>query len=249
MSEQAIKDKTAIVGIGWTAFSRQSGTTAQNLALEASLKAIDDAGLSPKQIDGVFTHYHKHADTAAPRDMVRGLGLEKCNFEFFNNGGGSWNCSAVMTAASLVFAGVCNYVLLYRAMNRYSEGRETRARRAEEVSGDDQWRTPFGNHHAAATFGHVATAHMAKYGTTSLDFAHLAVTERDHALLNTKAMMRAYRTMLAEARERIAKLKAAGKTEEEVVAVKPTADYDAKFRVNERAIGNFLRVVYRSLPK
>src|SRR5437660_233935 len=70
-----------------------------------------------------------------------------------------------------------------------------------------------------------------------------------HGPAGTKAMMRDYRTMLAAARERIAKLKAAGKTEEEVVALKPTADYDAKFGVNERAIGNFLRVVYRSLPR
>jgi cyclase len=70
-----------------------------------------------------------------------------------------------------------------------------------------------------------------------------------HGPPGTKAMMRDYRTMLAQARERIAKLKAAGKTEEEVVALKPTADYDAKFGVNERAIGNFLRVVYRSLPR
>ena len=65
----------------------------------------------------------------------------------------------------------------------------------------------------------------------------------------TKAMMRDYRTMLVEARERIAKLKATGKTEEEVVALRPTADYDARFGVNERATGNFLRVVYRSLPR
>jgi glyoxylase-like metal-dependent hydrolase (beta-lactamase superfamily II) len=70
-----------------------------------------------------------------------------------------------------------------------------------------------------------------------------------HGPAGTKAMMRDYRTMLVEARERIAKLKTAGKTEEEVVALKPTADYDAKFGVNERAIGNFLRVVYRSLTK
>jgi cyclase len=70
-----------------------------------------------------------------------------------------------------------------------------------------------------------------------------------HGPAGTKAMMRDYRAMLAEARERIAKLKAAGKTEEEVVALKPTADYDAKFGVNERAIGNFLRVVYRTLPQ
>jgi cyclase len=70
-----------------------------------------------------------------------------------------------------------------------------------------------------------------------------------HGPAGSKAMLRDYRTMLAAARERIAKLKAAGKTEEEVVALKPTADYDAKFGVNERAIGNFLRVVYRSLPR
>jgi acetyl-CoA acetyltransferase len=31
---------------------------------------------------------------------------------------------------------------------------------------------------------------MARYGTTTLDFAHLAVTERGHAMLNKKAMMR-----------------------------------------------------------
>jgi cyclase len=70
-----------------------------------------------------------------------------------------------------------------------------------------------------------------------------------HGPVGGKAMLREYRVMLAEARERIARLKAAGKSEEEVVAARPTADYDAKFGVNERAIGNFLRVVYRSLPR
>jgi glyoxylase-like metal-dependent hydrolase (beta-lactamase superfamily II) len=70
-----------------------------------------------------------------------------------------------------------------------------------------------------------------------------------HGPAGSKAMLRDYRTMLTEARERIARLKAAGKTEEEVVAAKPTADYDAKFGVNERAIGNFLRVVYRTVPR
>jgi 3-oxoacyl-[acyl-carrier-protein] synthase III len=53
MPEQAIKDKTAIVGIGWTAFSRKSGVTTLSLAAEASLKAIADAGLRVQDIDGV----------------------------------------------------------------------------------------------------------------------------------------------------------------------------------------------------
>ena len=68
-----------------------------------------------------------------------------------------------------------------------------------------------------------------------------------HGPLGTKAMIREYRQMLIDARERIQKLKAAGKSEDEVVAAKPNVDYDAKLRLDERSIGNFVRVVYRSL--
>jgi len=68
-----------------------------------------------------------------------------------------------------------------------------------------------------------------------------------HGPLGTKAMIRDYRQMLVDVRERIAKLKAAGKSEDEVVAAKPNANYDAKLKLDERSIGNFIRVVYRSL--
>jgi cyclase len=68
-----------------------------------------------------------------------------------------------------------------------------------------------------------------------------------HGAVGTKAMMREYREMLVVARDRIRKLKAAGKTEDEVVAAKPNADYDARFGLDARSNGNFTRVVYRSL--
>ncbi len=68
-----------------------------------------------------------------------------------------------------------------------------------------------------------------------------------HGPVGTKAMMREYRQTLVDARDRVQKLKAAGKTEDEAVAAKPNADYDAKFGLDPRATGNFVRVVYRSL--
>ena len=68
-----------------------------------------------------------------------------------------------------------------------------------------------------------------------------------HGPVGNKAMMRDYRQMLVTARDRIAKLKAAGKTEDEIVAARPNADYDAKFNLDDRSIGNFIRVIYRSL--
>jgi cyclase len=68
-----------------------------------------------------------------------------------------------------------------------------------------------------------------------------------HGPVGTKAMIRDYRQMLVVARDRIQKLKVAGKTEDEVVAAKPNADYDVKYGLDERSNGNFVRVIYRSL--
>ena len=47
------RDKCAVVGIGQTAFSRDSGRSVLSLATEASLKAIADAGLTVADIEGI----------------------------------------------------------------------------------------------------------------------------------------------------------------------------------------------------
>jgi acetyl-CoA acetyltransferase len=152
--------------------------------------AIEDAGLSVDEIDGVVSYFHQKNDTVHPREMAEMLGLPACNFHFFHDGGGSWNAASILAAAMMVHSGMCNNVLVYNGRNRYTEGRAKRAANAFETTGADQFDAPFGAHHAAAGFGQYATAYMAKYGTTTLDFAHLAVTQRNHAVLNTKAMMR-----------------------------------------------------------
>jgi glyoxylase-like metal-dependent hydrolase (beta-lactamase superfamily II) len=70
-----------------------------------------------------------------------------------------------------------------------------------------------------------------------------------HGPPGTKAMIRDYREMLTTVRARIRTLIDQGKTEDDVVAAKPNADYDAKLKVSAQAAGNFTRVVYRSLKK
>lgn len=70
-----------------------------------------------------------------------------------------------------------------------------------------------------------------------------------HGPLGTRAMIVAYREMLTMVRARVQSLIAAGRTEDETVAAKPNADYDAKLHVSGQASGNFIRVVYRSLKK
>ena len=60
----------------------------------------------------------------------------------------------------------------------------------------------------------------------------------------------AYRAFLVAARDRIAKLIKAGKSEQDAVAAHPFADWDAKYGANEQQSTNFTRVIYNSLkPK
>ena len=53
-----LKDRTAIVGIGETEFSKSIDSTELNLACKAIKIALDDAGISPDQVDalGSFTY-------------------------------------------------------------------------------------------------------------------------------------------------------------------------------------------------
>jgi glyoxylase-like metal-dependent hydrolase (beta-lactamase superfamily II) len=68
-----------------------------------------------------------------------------------------------------------------------------------------------------------------------------------HGPLTDKAGVKSYRAMLVAARDRMAKLVAAGKSEQEVVAAKPFADYDTKLGATDQEATNFIRVVYHSL--
>ena len=70
-----------------------------------------------------------------------------------------------------------------------------------------------------------------------------------HGNLATKADLRAYRQMLADARTAVQKLIDEGKTIDEAVAAKPNAASDTKLGANEMAAGNWVRVIYSSLKK
>ena len=68
-----------------------------------------------------------------------------------------------------------------------------------------------------------------------------------HGVLTDKAGLVAYRAIMVDARDRIAKLIKDGMTEDQVVAAKPLTDIQAKVGANDMASANFERLVYRSL--
>jgi cyclase len=68
-----------------------------------------------------------------------------------------------------------------------------------------------------------------------------------HGPLGTKAQLQATRDMLAAVRDRVATLKSAGGSEQDVIAKKPTADLDSVWAKGTFPPDMFVGIVYRTL--
>ena len=84
------------------------------LAAEASLAAIRDAGLTPADIDGTMTFFE---DTNDELYLANTLGIQNIRWMARSKGGGGSACATIQLAASAVASGAANAVLVYRAFN------------------------------------------------------------------------------------------------------------------------------------
>ena len=185
-----LRDKTAIVGIGYTPFTKNSGVSTLTLAVRAIKNAADDAGLSVKDIDGLATHA---TNDSVPVSILAGaLGLPELNFYLDQNSGGSSSHSIVGAAAMAVASGVAENVVCYRSLNSRSEHRFGRSGSNETRVGgfETQYKSPYGFVAPVSSFALAARAHMLKYGTTSEQLGTVAIVQRENAMMNERAMMR-----------------------------------------------------------
>ena len=72
-----LKEQGAVTGIGETAYSRNSGKSVVALQMQAALAAIADAGLSPKDIDGIVAY---SASGVVAEDFVTNFGIPDLRF-------------------------------------------------------------------------------------------------------------------------------------------------------------------------
>ena len=183
-----IRDKAAIVGIGETEFSWDSGRSELQLACEAIKAACDDSGISPQEIDGLVRY---EMDSNNETMLVQALGINNLrHWEAIPFGGGAANATLGHAAAAIA-AGYCNYVVCFRAANLRSGLRLGQARGPERIPGGFRgFHSPYGVLTPAHTFGLFARRYMHKYGATSRDFGWVAVTLRFHASRNPRALRR-----------------------------------------------------------
>src|SRR5690606_28994826 len=66
--------KVAVAGVGETDYSRNSGRSELTLSLQAIHAALDDCGLTPKDVDGLLRW---QVDTSAEADVAASLGMKE----------------------------------------------------------------------------------------------------------------------------------------------------------------------------
>ncbi|MFJ5708913.1 MULTISPECIES: lipid-transfer protein [unclassified Streptomyces] len=179
--------RAAVAGIGATEFSKDSGRSELSLAVEAVRAALDDAGLTPGDVDGLVTFT---MDTNPEITVAQAAGIGELSFFSRVHYGGGAACATVQQAALAVAAGVAEVVVCYRAFNersgrRFGSGVQQREPSAEGAALG--WQLPFGLLTPASWVAMAAQRYLHVHGLTPEVFGHVAVTDRRHAANNPAA--------------------------------------------------------------
>jgi 17-hydroxy-3-oxo-4-pregnene-20-carboxyl-CoA lyase len=198
-----ISGTAAIVGIGATEFSKDSGRSELALAAECSRAALADAGLTPSDVDGMVTFA---MDANAEIAVARELGVPELSFFSRIPHGGGAACAIVQQAVLAVTSGVASVVVCYRAFNERSGSRFGRVQAAAAANAtsmgiDNSWHYPMGLGTPAATVAMFARRYMHSYGATSADFGRVAVADRRAAATNPRAWFHGRPITLADHQE------------------------------------------------
>ncbi|MFB7497391.1 lipid-transfer protein [Streptomyces sp. NPDC056161] len=179
--------RAAVVGIGATEFSKNSGRSELRLAVEAVRAALDDAGLTPGDVDGLVTFT---MDTSPEITVAQACGMGELSFFSRIHYGGGAACATVQQAALAVATGVAEVVVCYRAFNersgrRFGSGVQHREPSAEGVALG--WALPFGLLTPASWVAMAAQRYLHAYGLTPEAFGQVAVGDRAYAATNPAA--------------------------------------------------------------
>lgn len=186
-SQKHLRGKYAIAGVGETGYTRGSGCTTRALGTRAVRAAVEDAGLAMADVDGLLS-YSFNDSTPSPT-IAGDLGIRP-NFHMDVYGGGSSIEALVGIAMGVIEAGMCRTVVIYRAMNGFSQvrigGTGGRGARAG-LSGESLFSRGIGLMSAGQMFCQSFMRHMYDYGTTPEQVAHVKVIHSEHASNNPKA--------------------------------------------------------------
>ncbi|CAO3436245.1 thiolase C-terminal domain-containing protein [Azospirillum doebereinerae] len=175
-----------IVGLGETAYYKRGAADRSELALsyEAIAAAAADAGVETWEIDGLASFSNDSSEPGLLQSALRMRHLRLASMVWGGGGGGS--CGAVAMAAAAVESGLASMVAVYRGLK---QGEGNRFGHYRPWSPHSHFIAPYGALTPAHGAAMMTRRYMHAYGLTERQLGAVAVTFREHARRNPKALM------------------------------------------------------------
>jgi len=177
------RGRTAIVGVAVTGIDSKPGFSAIELLAKAALMAIADAGLTPDDIDGVFSTLPE--DPFSAMSVPEYLGIRPRVVDSTRTGGSAFQVQAMWAALALE-AGLCDAALIcYGSNQRSGAGALVRSGGIPFP-----YEALYKPRNPTTSYAMATQRHMHQYGTTREHLAEVAVAARKWAQLNPDAFAR-----------------------------------------------------------
>ena len=187
MQEHFPRGRSAIVGTATFGCGAAPGYSSMELAHQASVLALAEAGLKPSDVDGLFVVIMD--DSLSGLTFAETLGIHPRFLDNNRTGGSSFQVHAMLAALALD-AGLCDVALIaYGSNQRSSTGKLLQSSRPSP------WESPYKPLRPISSYALAAARHMHQYGTTKEQLGAVALAARQWAALNPEAFVRETLTM------------------------------------------------------
>jgi acetyl-CoA acetyltransferase len=179
---------SAIVGVAESELGAVSDQHPLRMMAAASIEALDDAGLTLADVDGLITAGYP---TVMPSlDLAQYLGIAPSYVDSTDIGGSSFEMH-VAHADAAIQAGLCEVALItYASTQRQDRSRLAGGPAEPAFSYRSQFEMATGMPSPIGAYALATARHMYEFGTTSDQLAEVAVAARAWAGLNPKAFKR-----------------------------------------------------------
>jgi acetyl-CoA acetyltransferase len=182
-----VRSRAVVVGVGESTYYRRGKApeTEFQLACIAIRNAVEDAGLSMSDVDGLVSYM----DRNEPVRLSAALGTGDLNWTAQTFGGGGNGAGAAVTLAdAAVSAGYAECVVAYRALAQGQFSRYGQAGRMRRSSGAMAYTAPYGMLTPVQTTALQTTRYMHDHGITQDTLAEIALASYAHAQRNPRAI-------------------------------------------------------------
>jgi len=179
-----MRGKVVIAGIGQTAFGGLPGRSTVSLVVEASRRALEDAGIDKERVDALLIK----PPTSRPglmtgQKIAEAMGLKpKFGMAWDQGGGAVVGC--ISYAAFLIDAGLCDVAVVAFSDNPKSGGSDAYTAALGDTA-------TFGYVSAAASYAMVARRYMQQFGLTERQMGAIPVNARRNGATNPAAQLKA----------------------------------------------------------